>query len=245
MLAALSQVEKRGIAQRGAMNEPPARLSELLENDPRNLLSHEARLRISAAVRERTAAIETALAMVEARGGDPYDAETKWDVSSRAEFSGTKMDTAKRALAVVLQEFAATGVCGDELEEIMRGELDGISNSSPGLSDRERLAVWAQLRTVRTDTATLPPKAVTISDEQLPSTKKRIESFLDDVGRIVGRRVTKTELWKAARYGDETEFERFQRDDPRTTHSARRSFENLLSMTPEDFAISHLGSVRK
>jgi hypothetical protein len=38
-----------------------------------------------------------------------------------------------------------------------------------------------------------------------------------------------------AGYSDPTEFERFQRDDPRATSGSKAKFERVLALSPEDF----------
>jgi hypothetical protein len=62
-------------------------------------------------------------------------------------------------------------------------------------------------------------------------------SVQDFIARMTasGRRITRTDIWSVAGYGDPTEFERFQRGDTRTTESAKQVFKRVLAMQPEEF----------
>jgi hypothetical protein len=51
----------------------------------------------------------------------------------------------------------------------------------------------------------------------------------------LGHTISRTAIWPVAGYRNATEFERFQRDDQRTTRSAATAFNRLLSKTPEKF----------
>ena len=70
--------------------------------------------------------------------------------------------------------------------------------------------------------------------DQIVSAKVRIASFIQAM-RNEGYEITKTQIWRAAGYNNATEFERFQRDDERTTASARDNFNRILAMSPDLF----------
>jgi hypothetical protein len=55
-----------------------------------------------------------------------------------------------------------------------------------------------------------------------------VDTYLEHASRIEGKRVTRTDFWKRAGYKSRTEFERWQRDDPKATKSAARNFERQL-----------------
>jgi len=61
-----------------------------------------------------------------------------------------------------------------------------------------------------------------------------IDAFILAVSKV-GRKIKRKDLWSAAGYRDATEFERFQRGDQRTTQSAAKAFNRLLSQDPESF----------
>jgi hypothetical protein len=63
-----------------------------------------------------------------------------------------------------------------------------------------------------------------------------IDNFISKAtAAAAGRRITRKDFWTVAGYTDKTEFERFQRDDDRTTASATTTFERVLKMQPDEF----------
>jgi hypothetical protein len=66
------------------------------------------------------------------------------------------------------------------------------------------------------------------------SSRATIEAFILKIAET-GRKISRTEIWLAAGYSDKTEFERFQRDDARTTRTARKNFTRVLNLSPESF----------
>jgi hypothetical protein len=62
-----------------------------------------------------------------------------------------------------------------------------------------------------------------------------VDDFIATVAEKTGRKISRKNIWIVAGYEDSTEFERFQRADPRTTKSATKSFNRVLRMTPEHF----------
>jgi len=61
-----------------------------------------------------------------------------------------------------------------------------------------------------------------------------VDACLAKVLEKTGQRITRRDLWRVAGYSNATEFERFQRNDRRTTETARANFKRVLSMNPED-----------
>jgi hypothetical protein len=62
-----------------------------------------------------------------------------------------------------------------------------------------------------------------------------VKSFLGKVKSAIGRAVTKKDFWTVAGYKERSEFERYQRNDPKTTRSAIVNFDAVLKLTPVDF----------
>jgi hypothetical protein len=62
-----------------------------------------------------------------------------------------------------------------------------------------------------------------------------IDEFIRKVRDTTGRKITRTDIWTAANYTNRTDFERYQRDDPRTTDTARAKFSHVLKMQPQEF----------
>ena len=67
--------------------------------------------------------------------------------------------------------------------------------------------------------------------------RARIDAFISKVEGI-GHKVKRKDIWSVAGYTNATEFERFQRNDPRTTKSAAKAFNRVLRNTPEEFVRS-------
>ncbi len=65
-----------------------------------------------------------------------------------------------------------------------------------------------------------------------PSNKDRVDAYLAEVWEKTGRKITRKDFWGAASYKAPTEFQRWQRDDLRTTSAARRNFERILREKP-------------
>jgi hypothetical protein len=59
-----------------------------------------------------------------------------------------------------------------------------------------------------------------------------VDAYIDEVFLKTNRRITRKDFWTAARYKDSTEFERWQRDDPKTTRAARKAFDRILANKP-------------
>jgi hypothetical protein len=65
-------------------------------------------------------------------------------------------------------------------------------------------------------------------------TRERIEAFIEKL-RDAGHRITRTDIWHVAGYGNPTEFQRFQREDRRATCGSAAKFNLVLNMSPEAF----------
>jgi hypothetical protein len=66
------------------------------------------------------------------------------------------------------------------------------------------------------------------------ATRQRIDDFIQKL-KDRGHSITRRDIWQVAGYNDPTEFERFQRDAPRTTPGSRSKFERILQLSPEAF----------
>jgi hypothetical protein len=83
-----------------------------------------------------------------------------------------------------------------------------------------------------------------------PATERRrdIDRFIKEVNRFIAereeagteagqeaRKINRTDIWTVAGYTNATEFERFQRADPRSGRRSIQKFKRTLSMSPEKF----------
>ena len=62
--------------------------------------------------------------------------------------------------------------------------------------------------------------------------RKAVQAYIDEVFEKTGKRITKTDFWKSARYKTRTDFERWQRNDPKTSRTAHERFTRLLREKP-------------
>ncbi len=59
-----------------------------------------------------------------------------------------------------------------------------------------------------------------------------VDAYIEEVYRQTGKRITRTDIWKSARYKSRTEFERWQRCDARATSAAHERFTRILAEKP-------------
>lgn len=62
--------------------------------------------------------------------------------------------------------------------------------------------------------------------------RKAVRAYIDEVFERTGKRLTRADIWNAARYKTRTDFERWQRNDPKATRSANERFTRLLREKP-------------
>jgi hypothetical protein len=75
-------------------------------------------------------------------------------------------------------------------------------------------------------------KAQPEGDPVAAGRRRAVDDYIAEVLKKTGKRITRTDFWKAARYKTRTEFERWQRNDPRTTKTACERFARLLREKP-------------
>jgi len=61
---------------------------------------------------------------------------------------------------------------------------------------------------------------------------KAVLAYQDEVFEKTGKRINQTAIWKSAGYKTRTEFERWKRNDPRCTRTARERFTRILKEKP-------------
>jgi hypothetical protein len=60
-----------------------------------------------------------------------------------------------------------------------------------------------------------------------------VDAYIEEVFREKGKRITRTDIWKSARYKSRTEFERWERNDPdRPNRTADELFTQILIDKP-------------
>lgn len=59
-----------------------------------------------------------------------------------------------------------------------------------------------------------------------------VDAYIAEVFEKTGKRITRTDIWKHARYRSRTEFERWERGDHRATKTAHERFTGILTEKP-------------
>jgi len=59
-----------------------------------------------------------------------------------------------------------------------------------------------------------------------------IQAYIDEVFEKTGKWITQTSIWKSLGYKDRSEYERWKRNDPRTTDAAKERFPRFLKEKP-------------
>jgi hypothetical protein len=62
--------------------------------------------------------------------------------------------------------------------------------------------------------------------------RAEVDAYILEVQQKTGKRITRTDIWKYARYRSRTEFERWERRSPRATRAADGKFRAILSEKP-------------
>jgi hypothetical protein len=62
--------------------------------------------------------------------------------------------------------------------------------------------------------------------------RKAVDDYIAEVQAKTGKLITRTDIWKAAGYRNRTQFERWQRNDPRCTAAADRNIRQILQRKP-------------
>jgi hypothetical protein len=76
---------------------------------------------------------------------------------------------------------------------------------------------------------TSPSNDITITTNR----RAAVDAYIDEVHRKQGRRITRTDSWKEARYKSRTEFERWERNDSKNPNrTAHERFTRILTEKP-------------
>jgi hypothetical protein len=62
--------------------------------------------------------------------------------------------------------------------------------------------------------------------------RARVDEYLDEVFRVKKKRIFRRDIWKTAGYQSATEFQRWQRNDPRSSKVHDRAFTRVLTEKP-------------
>jgi hypothetical protein len=76
------------------------------------------------------------------------------------------------------------------------------------------------------------PGAVTGEKANRTERRAAVDAYIEEVFIQKGKRITRTDIWKHARYKSRTEFERWERNDHRATKAATERFTRILTEKP-------------
>jgi hypothetical protein len=78
-----------------------------------------------------------------------------------------------------------------------------------------------------------PTNAATSAESEPADPRALVDRYINDVLRQRGKRITRTDFWKAAGYKNATEFQRWQRQDPKHRNKAADgNFKRILLEKP-------------
>ena len=137
---------------------------------------------------------------------------------------------------------------GNKREERSGAFVTNIGNVSAALCDSLALTAREQPErnvALRTDSVQQPmgsvewPRKFQTRDEfvksKLPSASRSslINRYIDEVLKRTGKKITRSDIWRCAGYKTRTEFEKWQRNDPKKVNkSAADRFGRILSEKP-------------
>jgi len=76
------------------------------------------------------------------------------------------------------------------------------------------------------------PQRVPLTLETAQDRKAAVQAYIQEVWDATETRITKADIWRKARYKSRTEFERWERRDPKATDAAHQRFARLLAEKP-------------
>ena len=62
--------------------------------------------------------------------------------------------------------------------------------------------------------------------------RRAVDTYIEEVLKETGKKISRKDFWKAAGYGTPSDFERWQRCDPKTTKAAKLNFARVLREKP-------------
>lgn len=71
-----------------------------------------------------------------------------------------------------------------------------------------------------------------IGDPIAAKRRARVDEYRDEVFHVKKKRISRRDFWKSAGYTDATAFERWQRNDPRSSRADDRAFTRVLTEKP-------------
>jgi len=76
------------------------------------------------------------------------------------------------------------------------------------------------------------PQGLSLRLETAEDRKAAVQEYIREIADFTGNRIAKADIWRKARYKSRTEFERWERKDPKATKAAHQRFSRLLVEKP-------------
>ena len=70
------------------------------------------------------------------------------------------------------------------------------------------------------------------SPDSISERRQAVDAYIEEVREATGKRITRKDFWREAGYKAPSDFERWQRNDPKTTKAAERNFDRVLRDKP-------------
>ena len=78
----------------------------------------------------------------------------------------------------------------------------------------------------------LSPDGEPAADPIAAERRRRIDNYIKEVFKISRKRITRKDIWESAKYKTATEFQRWQRNEPRSTPAIDELFTEILEKKP-------------
>ncbi len=223
------------------MDEWP--LPRRYDDDPHNLLSKEARLRIRESIRKAHVVREATLEALNSEGIETYS--PRWN----KRWMKSLVKAARLVMQSTHTEFSRIPLTRNDFCQIMQDEIESISNSYE-LPDNgfarsllltefgtphygQSLIVAERESTLCANRRLSQPRVGSI---RMPcDRKKRVEHFLERCNGLSATRILKGHLWRAIGHSQAREFMYWQACDDKVAKAAAVNFERILAMEPRDF----------
>ena len=145
--------------------------------------------------------------------------------------SGSDVRLLRQELAIELtrRKFYWTAECHRlALQRAARAQAEELEPPSPVPPPQVTLPPIEPNVSPAASPGALPVDGVTVVEER----RAAVDRYLAEATAHLGRPVTRKEFWKKAGYEDSSEFQRWQRGDPRTTTTAAENFARVLKEKP-------------
>jgi len=124
-------------------------------------------------------------------------------------------------------------VCNDDGP---KSGFSSLSDQAYRLGEKVRQSdEWLTLAKAIADAQIAPQPSPSTAGGKPADRRAMVDAYIAEILTKTGGRISRKDIWLVAGYDSATEFERFQRNDQRTTQIATTNFNRVLGMKPDDF----------